>query len=76
MGVGVVHGLAAIADAGLANRWLMWLFTVACETTRCAAISALDRPRAMSPSTSASRAVSSSGSGAGDGPAIEVEQDH
>src|ERR1700722_8872181 len=41
--------------------WLMWVFTVASDTYRAAAISALDSPAAMCTSTSASRGVSPSG---------------
>ena len=36
------------APPALANRWLMWLLTVAGETTSRSAISALDRPSAIS----------------------------
>jgi hypothetical protein len=45
--------------------WLTWLFTVASLTTRRSAISALDRPAAMSARTSASRGVRPSGREAG-----------
>ena len=48
-----------------ASMWLTWLSTVASLTTRRSAISALDRPAAMSVRTSASRGVRPSGSGAG-----------
>src|ERR1700750_2548508 len=45
--------------------WLTWLFTVASLTTRRSAISALDRPAAMSVRTSASRGVSAGPGGGG-----------
>ena len=52
------------AGPSLASTWATWLLTVVSESTRSAAISALERPRASAVNTSSSRGVSRrSGSG-------------
>ena len=52
----------------LARRWPMWVFTVPWPTCRWSQISLLDRPRAISDSTSRSRSVTPSSPCSGDCP--------
>jgi len=57
MAVGVADGLSPVAGADLGQQVVDVTLTVASLTTSRLAISALDRPSAISPSTSASRGV-------------------